>query len=157
VTSPLDDLLCFATYSASRAITQAYREVLVPWNLTYTQFLVLVVLSEGDRSVSALGDELALDSGTLSPLLRRLEERGLVARTRDASDERVVVATLTVAGASTRRELSEAIECLVPALAGHDADVAGLIDRLHEVTARVREFTHQRRAPMAASPTTSHR
>ena len=81
-TSRLDELVCFAIYSAANSTAQAYRQALSPWNLTYTQFLVLVVLADGARSVSALGRELGLDSGTLSPLLRRLENRGLLARER---------------------------------------------------------------------------
>ena len=79
-TQPLDDFVCFAMYTASHATTQAYREVLKPWRLTYPQYLAMVVLATGERSVGELGEELGLDSGTLSPLLRRLDERGLVAR-----------------------------------------------------------------------------
>jgi len=81
-TSRLDELVCFAIYSAANSTSQAYRQVLAPWNLTYTQYLVLVVLSDGDRTVTTLGHELGLDSGTVSPLLARLEARGLVVRER---------------------------------------------------------------------------
>ncbi|KXC05894.1 MarR family winged helix-turn-helix transcriptional regulator [Microbacterium hominis] len=94
----LDEFVCFAMYTASHATTQAYREVLKPWKLTYPQYLALIVLAAGERTVSGLGDELGLDSGTLSPLLRRLEDRGLVLRRRDAADERVVRVALTAAG-----------------------------------------------------------
>ena len=117
-TSRLDELVCFAIYSAANSTAQAYRQALSPWNLTYTQFLVLVVLADGARSVSALGRELGLDSGTLSPLLRRLENRGLLARERQERDERVVSVTLTEEGQSTRRAVSEAVGCLVPAFIG---------------------------------------
>ena len=94
----LDDFVCFAMYTASHAMTQAYREVLKPWKLTYPQYLAMVVLATGERSVGELGDELNLDSGTLSPLLRRLDDRGLVVRRRDESDDRVVRVSLTEAG-----------------------------------------------------------
>jgi DNA-binding MarR family transcriptional regulator len=66
----LDEFVCFAMYTASHATTQAYREVLKPWKLTYPQYLAMVVLATGERTVSGLGEELGLDSGTLSPLLR---------------------------------------------------------------------------------------
>lgn len=95
----LDDQLCFALYAASRAFTRAYQPLLGPLGLTYPQYLVLLVLWDEDGpSVRELGDRLGLDSGTLTPLLKRMEEAGLVARTRDPEDERVVRVTLTRAG-----------------------------------------------------------
>ena len=133
-TSRLDELVCFAIYSAANSTAQAYRQALSPWNLTYTQFLVLVVLADGARSVSALGRELGLDSGTLSPLLRRLENRGLLARERQERDERVVSVALTEEGQSTRRAVSEAVGCLVPAFIGASSDLPELIRQLQGVT-----------------------
>jgi MarR family transcriptional regulator, organic hydroperoxide resistance regulator len=95
----LDKQLCFAVYSASRAITRAYGPLLEPLGLTYPQYLVMLVLWEGDGvSVTELGDRLALDSGTLTPLLKRLEQQGRVVRRRDAEDERVVCIVLTAEG-----------------------------------------------------------
>lgn len=100
-------MVCFSLYSASRATTQAYRRLLKPWDLTYPQYLVLVSLwSEGPLSVGALGETLDLDSGTLSPLLRRLDSVGLVMRTREAPDERVVTVSLTERGLALRDEMS---------------------------------------------------
>ncbi|HEY5518220.1 MAG TPA: MarR family transcriptional regulator, partial [Cellulomonas sp.] len=79
----LDDELCFALYSASRAATNAYRDALADLGLTYTQFVTMLALWEDDgATVSALGHRLHLDSGTLSPLLRRLQDTGLVERRR---------------------------------------------------------------------------
>jgi DNA-binding MarR family transcriptional regulator len=96
--------VCFALYSASRAATALYRPLLDELGLTYPQYLVLLLLWERDgRTVKALGDELDLDSGTLSPLLKRLEAAGLVERRRSAGDERVVEVTLTAAGTALRR------------------------------------------------------
>ena len=95
----LDAQLCFALYSASRAFTRAYGPLLAPLGLTYPQYVVMLVLWEkDDLSVSELGERLALDSGTLTPLLKRLEEAGFVERRRDADDERVVRVRLTRAG-----------------------------------------------------------
>lgn len=146
MTSPLDDLVCFAMYSASHATTQAYREVLAPWDLTYTQYLALVVLGESDRTVSELGEELGLDSGTVSPLLRRLSERGLVERSRDRTDERVVVASLTAEGRRVRTAATDGVTCLVPSFVAASADLAGLVASLREVTAEMKKLTAARRA-----------
>lgn len=95
----LDHHLCFALYSASRAFTRAYGPILEPLGLTYPQYLVMLALWERDgRSVSDLGDALALDSGTLTPLLKRLEAAGHIVRSRSTEDERVVIIELTAAG-----------------------------------------------------------
>ena len=103
----VDDMVCFSLYSASRATTRAYTELLAPWQLTYTQYLVLVSLwTEGDKPVREIGEMLQLDSGTLSPLLRRLEQKGFIERRRDGQDSRVVNVSLTPAGTSLRKDLA---------------------------------------------------
>ena len=95
----LDHQLCFALYAASLAMTKTYKPLLEPLGLTYPQYLVMLVLWEGDGvTVSQLGDRLALDSGTLTPLLKRLESIGLVQRLRDTADERRVLLRLTAPG-----------------------------------------------------------
>ncbi|TDN43720.1 DNA-binding MarR family transcriptional regulator [Curtobacterium flaccumfaciens] len=102
-----DEMVCFSLCAASRATTQAYRSLLEPWGLTYPQYLVLVTLwIEGDQTVSGLGDHLQLDSGTLSPLLRRMEQSGLVRRERRSADERVVTVTIGERGTALRPELA---------------------------------------------------
>ncbi len=99
----LENQLCFALYSASRAMTRAYAPLLAPLGLTYPQYLVMLVLwEEKSASVKELGDRLALDSGTLTPLLKRLEAAGLVSRRRDPEDERVVRIELTADGQKLR-------------------------------------------------------
>jgi len=99
----LDDQICFAFYSASRAITARYRELLAPLGVTYPQYLVLMVLWETDAvTVTELGERLQLDSGTLSPLLRRMEKAGLVGRSRRREDERTVQVSLTTYGDGLR-------------------------------------------------------
>ena len=95
----LDKQLCFALYSASLAMTKVYKPLLAPLGLTYPQYLVMLALWEDDaQTVSALGDKLALDSGTLTPLLKRLEAQGRLSRERDVVDERRVIVRLTPAG-----------------------------------------------------------
>lgn len=144
--SALDDFVCFAMYTASHATTQAYREVLKPWNLTYPQYLTMVVLATGERSVSELGDELSLDSGTLSPMLRRLEARGLVARRRDSDDERVVRVSLTAEGHAVRAAVMDAAGCLVPAFLGSGGDLPELLRQLGAITENMRDIAATTRA-----------
>lgn len=95
----LDDQLCFVVYAASRAITRAYRPLLDPFGITYPQYLVMLVLAEKHAlKVKELGVALQLDSGTLSPLLKRLEAMKLVTRKRSQSDEREVELQLSAKG-----------------------------------------------------------
>lgn len=97
--------VCFALYAASRAVTALYRPELDRMGVTYPQYLVLLVLWEhGDTTVKELGTALMLDSGTLSPLLKRLESRALVTRRRSDTDERSVVIALTEAGERLRHD-----------------------------------------------------
>ena len=135
----LDQQLCFALYDASRASASAYRTALAELNLTYPQYLVLLVLWEdGSSTVGRLGQRLQLDSGTLSPLLKRLEANGLVLRTRSATDERSVEITLTDAG----QALEVRAECIPERLlAGTDLgdfDVDGLREALVRLAAALR-------------------
>jgi DNA-binding MarR family transcriptional regulator len=98
-TPKLDVQLCFALYSASLAMNKVYRKLLQPIGLTYPQYLVMMVLWEDESlSVSEIGARLFLDSATLTPLLKRLEAAGLVARLRSREDERHVVISLTPSG-----------------------------------------------------------
>lgn len=101
----LDEQLCFALYTATHRITRAYRPLLEPLGLTYVQYLVMLVLWESaPRSVGELGHSLYLDSGTLTPLLKRMEKAGMVTRQRDNNDERRVLIHLTEHGASLKSE-----------------------------------------------------
>lgn len=101
----LDQQLCFALYSASLAMTKLYRPHLDALGLTYPQYLVMLALWEREgRSVSELGEQLTLDSGTLTPLLKRLESAGWLARTRSQLDERRVEVSLTDAGRALKQQ-----------------------------------------------------
>jgi DNA-binding MarR family transcriptional regulator len=103
----LDNQLCFAVYAAAHAFGRAYRNLLGRYELTYPQYLVLLVLWEQDGlSVKEIGNRLFLDSGTLTPLLKRLEASGRVRRARDRVDERQVSIFLTPAGAKLRDVLA---------------------------------------------------
>jgi DNA-binding MarR family transcriptional regulator len=109
----LANQICFAAYSASHAFARRYKPLLSALGVTYPQYLCLLVLWEQDGlSVKAIGERLLLDSGTLTPLLKRLEGMGLIKRQRDGADERVVRISLSARG----RELRATAETIPPAL-----------------------------------------
>lgn len=116
----LDNQICFALYSAARQVVKAYRPKLEELGLTHPQYLVLLVLwswaaqREPHPTVKALGDRLALDSGTITPLLKRLESRGLVTRQRSTEDEREVLVTLTTAGIALKKKARQIPISLLP-------------------------------------------
>lgn len=104
----LDDQLCFALYSTSLAMSKLYRKLLGGLGITYSQYLVLMVLWEQDQqTVSSIGERLQLDSATLTPLLKRMEAADLVNRVRAASDERQVIISLTAHGSELRKEAAK--------------------------------------------------
>lgn len=123
-TAAIDDLLCFDLYAASRAVTACYRPLLGELGLTYPQYLVVRVLSDGPaRPVSAVAHDLHLDHGTLTPLLRRLEAAGLLTRTRSAEDERVVEVALTRAGLDLSARFTD-LDCRIRDAMGLDESSA---------------------------------
>ena len=100
----LNNQLCFPLYAAARNVTSLYTPLLKPLGLTYTQYITLLVLWEKDGvSVSEIGSKLMLDNGTLSPMLKKMEQSGYIERNRSKEDDRVVIITLTQKG----RELQE--------------------------------------------------
>ncbi|MDT5240128.1 MAG: MarR family transcriptional regulator, organic hydroperoxide resistance regulator [Mycobacterium sp.] len=134
-TMPLDQQLCFALYSASRAMTAAYRPVLTEMNLTYPQYLVMLVLWEEEHvTVGRLGERLQLDSGTLSPLLKRLESNGFVRRERSRDDERLVDVTLTPAGRQLERRAQCVPERLFESTGMAEEQAADLRDAVRQLT-----------------------
>jgi MarR family transcriptional regulator, organic hydroperoxide resistance regulator len=101
----LDSQLCFALYRASRAVIRAYGPLLQPLDLTYPQYLTMLVLWEHkELAVKDIGAHLSLDSATLTPLLKKLEDSGLISRTRDKNDERKVQVSLTAMGSQLRKK-----------------------------------------------------
>lgn len=99
----LDNQLCFSLYAASKEIIKMYKPFLDPFGLTYTQYIVLLVLWEEDHiTVTNLGKKLLLDSGTLTPLLKKMETAGYLTRERSKEDERTVIVALTTAGVSLK-------------------------------------------------------
>ena len=112
----LDNQLCFALYSTSLAMSKLYRKLLRKLGLTYSQYLVMMVLWERDGlSVSEVGERLFLDSATLTPLLKRMEQAGLLRRVRAASDERQVIISLTEQGDQLREQAATLPEAILNA------------------------------------------
>jgi len=131
----LDKQLCFALYGAAHAFTRAYKPLLTPLGLTYPQYVVMMALwEEDDLSVKTLGERVGLDSGTLSPLLKRLEQIGYVARRRDVADERVVFITLTAAGLQLKDRALEVFQSIGSQIG---CDI-GEIERLRESLKRLK-------------------
>ena len=135
----LDRQLCFALYTASRAIVRAYGPLLEGTGLTYPQYITMLVLWEDPdrpRSVGELGERLHLDSGTLTPLLKRLASTGYVTRSRDAEDERRVLVGLTAEGLSLRDRLASVPGALFEQCRGLGAaEAESLHDQLVALTA----------------------
>ena len=130
----LDNQLCFALYSTSLAMTKMYKPMLEAIRLTYPQYLAMLVLWEEDGlTVSEIGERLLLDSGTLTPLLKRMEATGLLVRLRDTEDERRVRVKLTAAGNSLRVQAAEIPSCV--------RDITGCsVSELHSLSQSIKKF-----------------
>ena len=136
----LDQQLCFALYSTSLAMTKIYKPILGELGLTYPQYLVMLVLWEhGKVTVSELGGRLRLDSGTLTPLLKRLESAALVRRERDADDERRVLISLTDTGRELRSAAVGIPEKLLCAVQCSVEEIQALTVRLHDLRSTLEE------------------
>ncbi len=128
-----------ALYNATRAITGCYRPLLDEIGLTYSQYTVMLVLWERDTTtLRDLGAALHLDSGTLSPMLKRLERSGLVTRTRNIDDERVLQVAITDAGRRLQSGASAAQSCVELTTGLHADSLAALRDQLNDLAARTR-------------------
>ncbi|AGS69923.1 MarR family transcriptional regulator [Streptomyces sp. WI03-4A] len=131
----LDRQICFSLHAASRAFNGVYRVILKDLGLTYPQYLVMLVLWErDDLPVKKLGEQLRLDSGTLSPLVKRLEAAGLVRRERSAEDERSVRVRLTEEGAALRERALEVPRRIAAATGFEVAEIGELRERLDQLT-----------------------
>lgn len=135
----LDRQVCFPLYAASNLLTRLYRPVLAEIGLSYPQYLVMLVLwKQTPQTVGSLGDRLNLDSGTLTPLLKRMELAGLVTRTRDAEDERRVLIELTPEGRALREAARNVPATLAAGLDVQPDDVIELRTRVQALVAALR-------------------
>lgn len=130
----LERQLCFAVYSVAHAFNRAYKPILDRFGLTYPQYLVMLVLWEmGDLPVKTIGEKLDLDSGTLSPLLKRLEQAGLISRARDPKDERQVIISLTEKGMGMKWQVGEIMNAIGQATGCDMTEIAKLRDQLQQL------------------------
>jgi DNA-binding MarR family transcriptional regulator len=135
----LEDEIAFALGTASRAVTRRYRDLLAGMGLTYPQYLVMLLLWEReDRTVRELGDRLALNSGTLSPLLRRLSTAGLVVVRQDEADHRSVRVALTEAGRAMRPQAESVAAAMAEAMGLAPDELLDFVARLRLLTGRMR-------------------
>ncbi|WEX78314.1 MarR family transcriptional regulator [Sinorhizobium numidicum] len=136
--------LCFAVYSAAHAFNRAYKPLLDRFGLTYPQYLVLLALWQQDSmTVKRIGEELGLDSGTLSPLLKRLEAAGYVTRLRDPADERQVIVSLTENGRDLKDEAFGILIEIGKATGCSLEEVGELREALHRLTQRLANDQHE--------------
>jgi DNA-binding MarR family transcriptional regulator len=134
----LDQQLCFALYSTMLGLNKVYRALLKDLGLTYPQYLVMLVLWErDDLTVSEIGERLFLDSPTLTPLLKRLEVAGHVARNRSDADERQVIVSLTAAGQRLRERAKEIPTCVAAAMECAPGEIDTLRSRLTEMRSKL--------------------
>ena len=146
-TITLDDRLCLALYTASRSMTARYRVALEEFGLTYPQYLVMVLLwEESSIPVGRIGERLSLESSTLSPLLKRLEVMDLISRTRDRSDERLVIVGLTRAGRRLQ-ERASAVTLEICRASGLTLDaMSALVGELRTLDEQLKDSTREARA-----------
>ena len=127
----LENQLCFSIYAASRAVTKIYRPFLDELGLTYPQYLVMLVLwEEREVTLKELGNKLYLDSGTLTPLLKRLEHMELIKRQRSTEDERLLCVSITQKGLDMKKEAIKVPECIVGCL---NMEMQALVNLKHEM------------------------
>jgi len=129
--SRLDEMLCFTVYSTAHAFNRVYKPLLDALGLTYPQYLVMLILWEQDEmTVKEIGEQLHLDSGTLTPLLKRLEAAGIVRRARDAADERQVRISLTPKGQEMRNKANTVAPTVIGACEQSKNELKGLNEQL---------------------------
>lgn len=137
----LDNQLCFALYACSREVIKKYKPFLDPLGITYTQYITLLVLWETPKiSFKHLAERLKLDSGTLTPLLKKLEASGLVSRMRDPEDERSVILTLTDAGAALKAKAQSIPEDVFGSTGMCVSDTLALKELLEQTLAQLEEL-----------------
>lgn len=136
----LDELLCFALYSANNAMGRLYRPILARHGLTYPQYLVLVALWQRDgQKVNNLGAALNLESNTLTPLLKRMEASDLLLRRRNPEDERSVIVSLSEKGRALEQAAADISRCILAASGDEVADLIELRDKIQQLAERLNE------------------
>lgn len=136
----LDNQICFPLYALSRKVIQLYKPLLDKYNLTYTQYIIMLVLWEEEKiSIKELGEKLYLDSGTISPVVKKLVKQGLIEKFRFEEDERIVMIKLTEAGKKMKEEAVEIPEKLYNEFEGEKETLSQLKENLDKILAKFKE------------------
>ncbi|EOH99160.1 hypothetical protein UAY_01937 [Enterococcus moraviensis ATCC BAA-383] len=136
----LEEQLCFSLQSASKQFNRMYAKALKPFNLTYPQYLVLLVLWEfSDQRISDIGDKLELDTGTLTPMLKRMEKNGYIHRDRLPEDERIVIVSLSEKAVQLENEIYDQVEGCLNQLDFNQEDYFSLIKQINSLSKQIRE------------------
>jgi DNA-binding MarR family transcriptional regulator len=132
-----ESLLCFSLYSASLAMTKAYKPLLEPLNLTYLQYLAMLAVWSGSTNLSQIAKRLMLDSPTLTPVLKRLESAGYIRRARDPADDRKIILTVTEAGQKLKAQVHEVQQGIAQASGCSLQEAMGLAAHLNSLRAQL--------------------
>nr|WP_292966247.1 MULTISPECIES: MarR family transcriptional regulator [unclassified Allomuricauda] len=136
----LSNQVCFPLYTLAKELVKQYRPLLEDLNLTYPQYLVMMVLwEEGEQSVSEIGDKLNLDSGTLTPLLKRLEQKGIIVRNRKIEDERVVTISLTDKGKQLEKKAQCIPDQMIETLNISASDLEQLKELINKINSQIKK------------------
>ncbi|MGG5340634.1 MarR family winged helix-turn-helix transcriptional regulator [Enterococcus sp. AZ192] len=140
----LDEQLCFSLQTVNKQFNRMYAKALKPFQLTYPQYLVLLVLWEhSDQRITDLGEKLALDTGTLTPMLKRMEASGYIHRNRLAKDERIVIISLSEKAVELEQEIYEKVESCLTQLNVEENDYFSLIKQLNELSGQIAQIDHK--------------
>jgi DNA-binding MarR family transcriptional regulator len=139
----LEEQLCFSLQTASKQFNRMYAKALKPFNLTYPQYLVLLVLWEfSDQRISDIGQKLQLDTGTLTPMLKRMENNGYIERNRLEDDERIVIISLSEKAKLLEAEIYNSVESCIKQLDFKKQEYFELITQLNELSQKISEITY---------------
>jgi DNA-binding MarR family transcriptional regulator len=142
-TRKLEEQLCFSLQTVSKQFNRMYTKALKPFKLTYPQYLVLLVLWEhSDQRITDLGEKLALDTGTLTPMLKRMENSGFIHRNRFAEDERTVIISLSEKAIQLEQEIYEKVEGCLTQLSVEGSDYFTLIKQINNLSVQIAQITH---------------
>jgi len=139
----LEEQLCFSLQTASKQFNRMYAKALKPFHLTYPQYLVLLVLWEySDQRISDIGEKLALDTGTLTPMLKRMEKNGYIHRDRLPEDERIVIISLSEKASLLEMEIYDQVEGCLNQLDFDEKDYFLLIEQINSLSKQIGEINH---------------
>lgn len=141
----VSEQLCFAIYNAQKEFSRMYTAALEPYHLTYTQYLALLVLWENDqRSITEIGEALSLDSGTLTPMIKRMEQNGFVTRARSQTDERKVVVSLTSKAKESKEAILSKVTSCLAVVTEDEGNYFDLLNQINQLAKKVGGISNEK-------------